>query len=73
MVHHAEAGAAYQLARLAQNNIQHTARARGSLRAVPDPSRSVEPDLLEDPLSDEEAHAFHVDFMDGDDDPDGAT
>lgn len=41
--------------------------------SVPDPSRSVEPDLLEDPLSDEEAHAFHVDFMDGDDDPDGAA
>ncbi|WP_300545427.1 SMC-Scp complex subunit ScpB [Maricaulis sp.] len=41
---------------------------------VPDPGRSEGLDGGEDPLDDEEAHAFHVDFMDGEDDgPDGAA
>jgi segregation and condensation protein B len=41
---------------------------------VPDPGRSEGMDGGEDPLDDEEAHAFHVDFMDGEDDgPDGAA
>ena len=41
---------------------------------IPDPGRSEAMDGGEDPLDDEEAHAFHVDFMDGDeDDPDGAA
>lgn len=41
---------------------------------VPDPSRLEQPELIEDPLDDAEAHAFHVDFMESDDeDPDGAA
>ncbi len=34
--------------------------------SVPDPSRHIEDALLEDPLDEEEAHAFHVDFMESD-------
>jgi segregation and condensation protein B len=42
--------------------------------SVPDPSRPDQMELLEDPLDDDDAHAFHVDFMEGDDeDPDGAA
>ena len=37
---------------------------------VPDPTHSVEADLIEDPLDADEAHAFHVDFMDGSDEDD---
>jgi len=41
---------------------------------VPDPGRVEQPELIEDPLDDEEAHAFHVDFMEGDGDgPDAAS
>jgi segregation and condensation protein B len=41
---------------------------------IPDPGRSADFDGGEDPLDDEEAHAFHVDFMESDeDDPDGAA
>ena len=42
--------------------------------SVPDPSRPDQMELLEDPLDEDDAHAFHVDFMEGDDeDPDGAA
>ncbi|MHA6289176.1 SMC-Scp complex subunit ScpB [Maricaulis sp. CAU 1757] len=37
---------------------------------VPDPTHSVEADLLEDPLDEAEAHAFHVDFMEAGDEDD---
>lgn len=30
---------------------------------VPDPERHIEESLLEDPMDEEEAHAFHIDFM----------
>lgn len=34
--------------------------------SVPDPSRHIEDALLEDPLDEDEAHAFHIDFMEAD-------
>lgn len=38
---------------------------------IPDPSRTEELTLQEDPMDEEEAHAFHIDFMESDDENSG--